>query len=231
VRSVIINVYCQVASMLTRVLLAPLPPLVGMVTADLAPAYFEAWRVWSSIDCSRHCLMGSGTAECATLPANWRATVGCSGELALTAHLCKHAAGRGELAEKRCAASGKGRQAAAVGRLLTWRRITRKPGPFFLPAAGSNVSFAKRPQKFTFAAASKMFDMLEYHPVHGMCKPCGTGCLSPLRRTPRALPLKKLKVTMPPPRTLSCATDYESDVCLYLGQERDTSCQARQTVS
>ncbi|KAJ1622134.1 hypothetical protein T492DRAFT_1149280 [Pavlovales sp. CCMP2436] len=201
----------------------------GLVSSDIAPAYFEAWRVWSKLDCSRICLMGSGTAECATsyLPRIGFLSLGCSGEFPLTAHLCEHAAGRGDLAENRCAASGNGGQSAVDRQRPTWRRIARQPNPYFIPVGSNDTLVAKRRnarQPLTFAAAAALMDMREYHPVYGMCKPCGTDCLYTLQSTPRDWPLKKLNGL--PPHTLPCATDYDSDVCLYLGQERDTSCRA-----
>jgi hypothetical protein len=65
----------------------------GLVSARLASAYFEAWRVWTTVDCTKICLAGAATAECAI---SYLALRMCSGEQPLTAHLCAHAGGGGD---------------------------------------------------------------------------------------------------------------------------------------
>lgn len=116
--------------------------IFAFASADAAPAYFDAWRVWGRINCSALCLAGAGTAACHFVGLARQ----CTGESPLTSHLCDHYGGTNQSAAYFAPFSG--RQTAALGVTMAaaggaggalarprpqWRRMERLPYPLLHP--------------------------------------------------------------------------------------------------
>jgi hypothetical protein len=171
--------------------------LYAWASGDVAPAYFESWRVWRTIACSALCMAGSGTAACHFVGLARQ----CTGESPLSSWLCDHAGGSNATAGNAARALGLARP--------DWRQMERLPYPL---VHAVNATHAR--QRMGRPVPLRELVALLDKRRAATCPTCMPACLpKPKKARRKAAPRAS--------REKQCAYDYQSLHCQFAAQRRD----------
>lgn len=126
--------------------------IFAFMTKDVAPRYFEAWRIWRTINCSALCMAGSGTSACSFVGL----ARACTGETPLTAWLCTQHGGLNHSSSR-----------------PQWWRMERMPYPIVEGQNGTGLVHTRMGKTMTAEALVRKLDARRA----ATCPACMPHCL------------------------------------------------------